>query len=336
MKIKRYIVQNMQEALYLIKQDLGPEAIIVSSRKVKEKGLLGWLRPAKLEVTAAKAQERADQVDKSSPVNLASSQAERLNRPVSLAAHKIRQCLLRMEIEPEIVEFLLEDIELIEDETEIKAALQQRLHSVFKPAARSNKSPNIMAFVGVPGVGKTTTLAKIAAIYSLFDSFNIGLITIDTFRVGAVEQLRIYGDIIGASVDVVTSPAELLQAVNKNRDKDLILIDTAGRPSRNRYQLSEMKAFLEVIEDLDIFLVINATTRARDMVQIINDYKVIPYSQLIISKIDETETSGTLLNAAYLTGMPIAFLTNGQDVPDDIEAASPELLAGYIMKGVVY
>ena len=333
MKIKRYIVHNMQEAIYLIKKDLGPDAIIVSSRKVREKGLKGLLSPAKIEVTAAISQ---DGTDESNKINFEQEPAELPTRPISLTSHKISQCLLRMEIEPEIVAFLLQDIDLIKSEKEIKKVLQERLLSVFKPAPRRSKTPNIMAFVGVPGVGKTTTLAKIAAISSLFNNASIGLITIDTFRVGAVEQMRIYGDIIGASVDVVTSPDELIQAVKRNHDKDLILIDTAERPSKNRYQLSEMKMFLEIIEGLDIYLVINATTKVRDMLRIINDFKIIPYSQLIISKIDETESPGTLLNAAYLTGLPVAFITNGQDVPDDIEVASPELLASYIMKDVVY
>lgn len=170
----------------------------------------------------------------------------------------------------------------------------------------------------------------------MFNSLRISLITIDSFRVGAVEQMRIYGEIIGTSVDVVSTPGELLQAVEKNRDKDLILIDTTGRPSRNSYQLAEIKAFLEVIKGVNIYLIINATTKVSDTARIINDFKVIPYSQLIVSKLDETESPGTLLNAAYLTGLPIAYITNGQTVPDDIEIVSPESLVNCIMKEVVY
>jgi flagellar biosynthesis protein FlhF len=99
--------------------------------------------------------------------------------------------------------------------------------------------------------------------------------------------------------------------------------------------LSELKKYLETIDCLDIYLVVNATTKKRDMIRILNDYKVIPYTQLIITKIDETELPGTLINAAYVTGLPIAYITNGQDVPDDIEVASPELLTSFVMKGVV-
>lgn len=333
MKIKRYVVRDMREAVSLIKKDLGPDALIVSSKRVREKGLKGLISPAMFEVTAAIEMERG--TDSKARVDIMPS-ADLLEPVNSLSEYKIRQCLLKMDIDSETAEYLLHDLDYSKDQAEIRLALQQRLRAVFKPVPNRSKKPDIMAFIGVPGVGKTTTIAKIAAINALFNSLSISLITIDAFRVGAVEQMRIYGEIIGASVDVVATPAELLQAVEKNRSKDLILIDTTGRPSRNTYQLAEIKSFLEVIKGLETYLVINAGTKVRDTVKIINDYKVIPYSQLIVSKLDETESPGTLLNAAFLTGLPIAYITNGQNVPDDIEIANPELLVSCIMKEVVY
>ena len=332
MRIKRYIVHDMREAVYLIKKDLGPDAMIISSKKVREKGLKGLLSPAKIEVTAAVELGNDAEMtletytQKDSPLQ---------SPPDNLDTYKIRQCLLKMDIGPETIEFLLHDLDVMSHHNEIRQVLQQRLLSVFKPVPNKNKTPDIMAFIGVPGVGKTTTIAKIAAINALFNNLRIGLITIDSFRVGAVEQMRIYGEIIGTTVDVVSTPGELQQAVEKNRDKDLILIDTTGRPSRNTYQLAEIKAFLEVVKGVNIYLVISAATKVNDTTRIINDFKVIPYSQLIISKLDETESPGTLLNAAYLTGLPIAYITNGQNVPDDIEIASPESLVNCIMKEVV-
>ncbi len=332
MRIKRYTVHDMREAVYLIKKDLGPDAMIVSSKKVREKGLKGLLSPAKIEVTAAV------ELGNDTEMNLetyAQKDTPLQSPPNNLDTYKIRQCLLKMDIGPETIEFLLHDLDVMSHHNEIRQVLQQRLLSVFKPVPNKNKTPDIMAFIGVPGVGKTTTIAKIAAINALFNNLRIGLITIDSFRVGAVEQMRIYGEIIGTTVDVVSTPGELQQAVEKNRDKDLILIDTTGRPSRNTYQLAEIKAFLEVVKGVNIYLVISAATKVNDTTRIINDFKVIPYSQLIISKLDETESPGTLLNAAYLTGLPIAYITNGQNVPDDIEIASPESLVNCIMKEVV-
>ncbi len=333
MKIKRYIVKNMKEALTLIKNDLGSDAMIVSSHKVREKGIKGFFSPGKLEVTAAIEQNSIDEIKTR---DLYEQFTKLPTRPSSIYPDNIKQCLLEMDIEEEIVTFLLKDIDwLAIDKQQIKAILQKKIESIFKPVIKKNQKSNIMAFIGVPGVGKTTTLAKIAAIYSLFNSFSISFITIDTYRVGAVEQMQIYGEIIGASVDVVMSPVEFRQAIERNRNKDLILIDTAGKPSKKRKQLAELKTFLDSI-DLDIYLVINATTKKKDMIRILNDYKIIPYSQLIISKIDETELPGTLINAAFVTGLPIAYITNGQSVPDDIEVASPELLTSYVLRDVVF
>jgi len=334
MKTKRYVAKSMKEALYLIKSDLGPEAMIVSSRKVREKGIWGFLRPAQIEVTAVIETNHKDELDLT---NLQERYIMPPGRPINYNLTELHKCLLEMDIDEKIVAFLLKDLDSLADKKQIiKAVLQERIESIFKPAIRNNQKSNIMAFVGVPGVGKTTTLAKIAAIYSLFNSFSISFITIDTYRVGAVEQMRIYGDIIGASVDVVASPVELRQAIERNQNKDLILIDTAGRSSQNRYQLTELKSYLEPINSLDIYLVINATSKKRDMVRILNNYKVIPYTQLIITKIDETELPGTPLNAAYISGLPIAYITNGQNVPDDIEVASPQLLASLVMKDVFF
>lgn len=332
MRIKRYVVNNMQEALYLIKLDLGPDAMIISSHKVREKGLKGWLSPAKIEVTAAIT---VDKGPPSPPMIQEEPQKKTLSRPDSLVLHKLSQSFSRLETDPEVTAFLLRESDMPQNEKEAEAILYQRLLAVFKPVPAKKPGTNSMAFVGVPGVGKTTTLAKIAANAALFDNLSLAIITIDTFRVGAVEQMKIYGDIIGAVVDVVASPSELAQAVARNQDKDLILIDTAGRPSKNRYQLSEIKLFLEVVENVNIYLVINATTRFRDMMQMINNFRIIPYNQLIISKLDETDSPVTLLNAAYFTGLPIAYITNGQDVPYDIEEADPELLAGYIIRDVI-
>jgi flagellar biosynthesis protein FlhF len=324
MKIKRYLVNNMKEAVVLIKQDLGPDAIVISSQMVKEKGLKGWFATGKMEVTAA--------IEREAPAmsRHASGSDQRL------ALHKMRRCLADLEIDAPLADFLLKDIDVINNTVEeIRQELAARVASVFAPVMPRAKSTRIMAFIGAPGVGKTTTLAKIGAIYSLFQSFNIGFITIDTYRVGAIEQMQIYGDIIGASVDVVTTPAELKQAIDLNRDKDLILIDTAGRPSRRSEQLAELKDYLAHVDAADIYLVINAASKKRDMMRMLQDFKVIPYSNLIFTKIDETECPGSFINAAYATGLPIAYITTGQAVPDDIEVANPQLLAEFVMKDVI-
>ncbi|MEA4924148.1 MAG: hypothetical protein VB084_02450 [Syntrophomonadaceae bacterium] len=343
MNIKRYVVRNMKEALIRIKRDLGPDAIIVSTHKVREKGLRGWFIPPKLEVTAVLEKEEVNVVKEELGYirNLLTQFSEPAPQPepkidYSSELNAIKQSLINLEIDEQVVDLVVKDLALNRNKDEIKQEIQDRLVSMFKPVNPSNLRTKIMVFVGSPGVGKTTTLAKIGAIYSLFNSFKIAFISIDTFRVGAIEQMKIYGDIIGASVDIVMSPDELREAVVRNNDKDLILIDTTGRPSKNLYQLAELKSFLDVLDSAEIYLVMNATTQKRDMLQIINDYKLIAYSQIIISKLDETVAPGSIINAAYYTGMPIAYITNGQNVPDDIEVANPKLLASYVMRDVVF
>lgn len=348
MNIKRYVAKNMQEALYMIKKDLGPDAMIVSSKKVREKGIRGFFVPGKIEVTAVVEKSETELVKEElgqikdllthvSQKTLAEQQESSVITPEQDLLNRIRQCLIKTGIDSQIVDLLLKDMDLEgKTQDENKEELHHRIAALFKPATINFAKDKIMAFVGTPGVGKTTTLAKIGAIYSLFNSFSIAFITIDTYRIGAVEQMRIYGDIIGATVDIVMSPAELKQAIEKNGDKDLILIDTAGRPSRNRYQLAELKAFLDVLESVEVHLVVSAATKNEDMLRILNDYKQIAYSKLVITKVDETETLGSVVNAACITGLPIAYITDGQAVPDDIEAANPNLLADCVMRNVVF
>jgi flagellar biosynthesis protein FlhF len=344
MNIKRYVVKDMHEALVLIKQDLGSEAIIVSSHKVREKGIKGWFRPPRLEVTAVLEQTEIDNMKQEigqikqilaqftgGRNNPAPLQEETAEQPEQIRV--LRQKLLDIELDPQVVDILIKGLDpAVMDRDRLQVELLSRLEMFFKPALPRSRETKALAFVGPTGVGKTTTLAKIGAIYSLFNSFNIGFITIDTYRVGAVEQMKIYGEIIGASVDVVMSPEELKKAVDRNSDKDLLLIDTTGRPSHNRYQLGELKAFLDVLESVDVCLVINATTKNQDMLKIINDYKTTAYTQMIITKIDETISPGSIVNAAYYGQLPITYITNGQDVPDDIEEANPTMLAGYVLK----
>lgn len=346
MNIKRYVVKDMHEALILIKQDLGPEAIIVSSHKIKEKGLRGLFKPTRLEVTAVLEQTEIEGMKKEigqikqilaqfSDNRMMAASRDRATMSESVTQSELRTKMLAIELDPQVVDILLAELDESEYDPEtMRAELQARLEAFFPPVMPRGRETRAIAFVGPTGVGKTTTLAKIGAIYSLFNSFKIGFITIDTYRVGAVEQMKIYGEIIGASVDVVMSPDELRKAADRNRDKDLLLIDTTGRPSHNRYQLGELKAYLDVLETVDVWLVVNATTKNQDMRRIIDDYRMTGYSHMIITKIDETSSPGSIANAAYYGQLPVTYITNGQDVPDDIEEANPTMLAAYVLRGL--
>ena len=188
-----------------------------------------------------------------------------------------------------------------------------------------------ISLIGPTGVGKTTTLAKIAAHYLSQFGSRIALITIDTYRIAAVEQLKVYGEIMRLPVEVVIKPRELDQALDKFRDHELILIDTAGRSPRNGIDLQELAGFLRPELGIENNLLLSATTRERELEETIKRFSILPISNFIFSKIDECDQLGVLLNIHYKNDTPISFLTNGQRVPEDLIMPSPATIADLIM-----
>ena len=188
-----------------------------------------------------------------------------------------------------------------------------------------------IAFVGPTGVGKTTTLAKIAALCLARRDLSVGLITIDTYRVAAVEQLKVYGEIMGMSVDVVLTPGQLEKAINKQQDKDILLIDTAGRNPRDLMSIDELSSFFP--EDLEIekYLVLSAATREPELKEAISHFQKLDLDKTIFTKIDECCTLGTILNIQLNNPSPLAFLTNGQRVPEDLLEIDYEKIATLII-----
>lgn len=158
----------------------------------------------------------------------------------------------------------------------------------------------------------------------------MGLITLDTYRIAAVEQLKTYADIINVPLKVVYSGAELEEAVASYQDRDLILIDTAGRSHQNEKQMAELEAALAGIS-AEKYLVLSATTKGYDLMAIIDAYRPIEIDNLIITKLDETQSFGILVQAPSYAQVPIAFITNGQSVPDDIEVADIDQLTNMIL-----
>lgn len=190
----------------------------------------------------------------------------------------------------------------------------------------------IVALIGATGVGKTTTLAKIAARFVLERHIRVALITADTYRISAVEQLKTYSDIIGLPLDIVYTPDELKTAIHKHRDKDLILIDTAGRSQHNEYQMKELQEFLAVHSHIERHLVMSATTKNRDAADILEKFSVCNPDRVIFTKTDETSSVGIILNLLAGKEISLSFLTNGQSVPDDIVPATPRNLAELLLR----
>ena len=200
----------------------------------------------------------------------------------------------------------------------------------------SEKGPRIVLFIGPTGVGKTTTIAKLAGRYCVEEKKKVALLTADTYRIAAAEQLRTYANILETPFRIIYTPEELQAAVEDYWDCDYIFIDTAGRSHQNTDQLEKMKemvAALKKPENYQVFLVLSATTKYRDLQKIADCYGKIADFELIFTKLDETEAVGNLLNMKLYTGAPVAYVTCGQNVPDDMEVFNPQKTVKQILGG---
>ncbi|MGR3309672.1 MAG: flagellar biosynthesis protein FlhF [Candidatus Brocadiales bacterium] len=218
----------------------------------------------------------------------------------------------------------------------IKQCLKAKIAEVIpaqKSSVKDAKTQEVISFIGPTGVGKTTTIAKLAAKRSVNAGEEVALITVDTYRIGGADQLKTYGDIMGVPVRVVFTPQELRNAVSQFANAAIIFIDTAGRSQFNATRIRALKGILQAVPQAETHLVVSATTRYSDALEIFNRFGVIPLHRLVFTKIDETRTYGMLLNLAVSTALPQSYLTNGQEVPDDIEKASPDCIARLIVDG---
>jgi flagellar biosynthesis protein FlhF len=202
------------------------------------------------------------------------------------------------------------------------------------PLLEEQGEPKAVMIVGPSGVGKTTTIAKLAALYALRQKRRVALITLDTYRVAAVEQLRVYGSILGLSVDVALTCEDLGGMLKMRKSADLILIDTAGRSPLDQMALRELKQVVGPNREIEVHLLLSAATREADLAVVLNRFLTLPVKSLIFSKLDETTQYGSVLNVLHQTGLPLSYLSTGQRVPEDLEVASPKLLADILLNGL--
>ena len=189
----------------------------------------------------------------------------------------------------------------------------------------------VFMFVGPTGVGKTTTLAKLAAKLSLRESKKVGLITSDTYRIAAVEQLRTYSDILGIPLSVIYEPVELKDAIDSFDDKDYILIDTAGRNYKDNTLQEELRGMIKHIREPEIFLVLSLVADYKNLINVINSHDFIKNYKIIFTKFDEAVTFGNILNIKMLSSKKLSYITTGQSVPDDIEVLNTDALIDIIV-----
>jgi flagellar biosynthesis protein FlhF len=227
----------------------------------------------------------------------------------------------------------LENKELVEQRL---IAEMTKLIATSGGAEQKLNRTKIVIFVGPTGVGKTTTIAKLAAINKLFNGLNVALISADTYRIGAIEQLKTFAAIANIEMDVVYRPGEMQKAIKKHRGKDVVFIDTFGRGQREAKGLSQLRKFLDIAEPDEVHLVLSAAANEKTQIDICERFDLTKPNRLVFSKIDECVTFGSILNTAYKTGIPISYITIGQTVPEDIITADAKKIAMMIYRGVIY
>ncbi len=258
------------------------------------------------------------------------------------SAKRLWRRLTENEVDPDLAAELLNNILTRSSATETEPQpddLEQRLNAEILTlmqkaqisSSTSHGHPTIISLIGPTGVGKTTTIAKLAARSALVERQKVGLVTIDTYRIAAVEQLKTYGRILGLPVEVVFTPDEMKETLARMQDLDCIYIDTAGRSHRNLDQMSELCSFHEAAKPDLTYLVLSTTTKYRDLMEIIASYEVLHPQGLVFTKLDETESYGAVFNVVTLLQKQLAYITYGQDVPDDIDAFDPSYLTELIM-----
>jgi len=275
---------------------------------------------------------------------LLSKQAGKDSQQLPVAVAVLKQALLDQDVAPNIVVELVGELcasvagaqPVGEDllRSRLLDLMARRLKTVSPdaPSAQPGKS-RTMCLVGPTGVGKTTTIAKLAANYKLREHKKVGLVTIDNYRIAAVDQLRTYAEIIDVPMEAVLTPGELHRAVRGMADRDVVLIDTAGRSQNDEMRLNELRRFVETADCDEVHLVVSAAASPRVADSTVGKFASLRPNRIIVTKLDEAATFGMILNVAAATDAAISYVTTGQDVPDDIGPAKADVLAESILRG---
>lgn len=205
----------------------------------------------------------------------------------------------------------------------------------IKPLKAGDNKPKIVFFVGNTGVGKTTTMAKLASKFMLDEKKSIAMVSVDTYRIAAIEQIKTYANILNAPMEVVYTPDEMKNTVEKHKNCDFIFVDTAGRSHRNDEQKKDLQEIIASVDDYEkeVYLVVSATVKYNDLKSISKTYEdMFPY-KLIFTKLDETRGWGNILNLKLDTGKDLSYVTWGQNVPDDIGTVNPQIIAKKLLGG---
>jgi len=362
MQIKKFEAENMAEALRLVKQEFGSEAVILSAKSLEKKmGVFGHMKRPGVEVTAAKdtlypepektssgkIRKFKNPGNKKSLIGTFCGGIMALkNKPNDIfQSHdrelaNLKQQMLSQDVEESIILKLIEKVNRIVPskkslkDNELKLCLIHVLKEMGVTAEPVRIEPGkrkVIAFMGPAGVGKTTTIAKLAAIQAIKMKKQVALITLDNYRIGGIDQLKIYAKIIGIPIEVASTGKEFKECLKRLKDKDLVLIDTAGMSQTNEYQFNELRIFFNKVRCVETCLLLSAATKENDLVDILAKFKVFSISKLLFTKLDESTSYGNIFNQLIRSKIPVSYFTNGQQVPGDIENATLEKMVDLII-----
>lgn len=249
--------------------------------------------------------------------------------------------LVNNEVTMEYAKEILDEVDVRSKRSSINDLLASVYQRIILKLGLSNKitlgkdKPKVVFFIGPTGVGKTTTIAKLASKFKLEDKASIAIITCDTYRIAAVEQIKTYANILTIPVEVVYEAKDINTAIEKFKNYDLVFVDTAGRSHKNEEQFNDAKVLLDSVDnyDSDIYLVVSATTKYNDLIKITDAYSTITRYSIIFTKLDETTSYGNLLNIKMRTGEALSYVAWGQNVPDDIGELNPQIIAKQLLGG---
>lgn len=378
MRIKKYAARDFQSALQQAKQEMGRDAIILHSRQVKRKGLLGLFTPNQVEITVAVDDTLQVNSDKGRTGQGVDTRTQSAVLPAEDAARRIESDLLQ---EMQKMKDLMSDIQskMVEVDRmkgmsdlvryfyeilvannvdkhvamEIAASvetrlpesgdaswardvclrtLQEYLKNIDPIRVETRGTGYLIFMVGPTGVGKTTTIAKLAANMTFLEGKQVALVTLDTYRISAAEQLRTFAEIIGIPISVAFTPQDLESALNEFKERDVVFVDTAGRSPNNDDHMRELRSFVDVAQPQEIILVLSVTTNSQDLIHIYRQFASLPVNKVIFTKLDETYRYGQIINVMNEIDRPIAYFTTGQNVPDDIEIPDSLHIANMLLR----
>ncbi len=383
MQIKRYEAASTQEALLKVKNELGPDAVVLSTRKLRSGRVPLFEVTAAVDVPSESRPEKHPAVG-TVPVPVPSKGedesvvqslrrdleeiktliAENAMRPFPFgeflemkemldtffdtmgfqrkekipgALSKIYQHLVSMGVTRSraflIVNTLKKNLpaEELRNEEAIHRIAEQLLARSISLSYGAAERKRICAFVGPTGAGKTTTLAKIAARAALEEKVKVGLVTTDTYRIAAADQLQTYGRIMEVPVEVVSDKTAFRKILSKLADRDLILVDTPGKSSLESGHVEKLRDFFRIETPVESYLLLPLTASPDSLAQNLERFKPVGYQSIIFTKLDESRNYGVIYNVIDQERKPVSFVTNGQNVPQDIEKINPGRLAKMIM-----